>query len=516
MKFTNPIIAGFHPDPSICRVGQDYFLVTSSFEYFPGVPLFHSRDLVHWRQIGYCLTRPSQLPLQNVRASAGSSPRTLRYHDGVFYMITTNVTGGGNFYVHTHDPFGEWSEPIWTAQGGIDPSLFFDDDGRAYMTSTYISAFPVPDEIDPASFSWGIQQSQIEIATGQLLSEPRPISSGTGGKHPEAPHLYKIGGRYYLMIAEGGTEYGHMVTIARGPAPWGPWESCPHNPILTHRSIHSPIQGLGHADLVEAHDGSWWMVCLGFRPQGYPPCYHLGRETFLAPVGWDDQGWPHVGDDGRLRATMDGPNLPTVVWERGPERDDFDAPHLALQWNFLGNPSAEDWSLTQHPGALWLRGNAAGLDDGSPVIFVGRRQQHFACDVAASLDFAPIGDGEEAGLTVWMNPRHHYDLFVTRLDGQRCIAARQRIGDLVAIVARESIGDGSLTLTIRADSQHYTFGYSINNAAPHLLASGETRYLSTEVAGGFTGVYLAMYATGNGQASQSPALFDWFDYHAAH
>src|SRR5436190_4062060 len=173
MTFTNPIIPGFHPDPSICRVEQDYFLMTSSFEYFPGVPLFHSRDLVHWRQIGYCLTRPSQLPLQNVRASGGIFAPTLRYHDGVFYMITTNVTGGGNFYVHTHDPFGEWSEPIWIAQGGIDPSLFFDDDGRAYVTSTYISAFPIPDEIDPASFSWGIQQSQIEIATGQLLSEPR-------------------------------------------------------------------------------------------------------------------------------------------------------------------------------------------------------------------------------------------------------------------------------------------------------------------------------------------------------
>src|SRR5581483_5212110 len=258
MRIANPIIPGFHPDPSICRVGDDYFLVTSSFEYFPGVPIFHSRDMGHWRQIGHCLTRPSQLPLPGVQASRGIFAPTIRHHDGVFYMVTTNVTSGGNFVVHTRDPFGAWSEPIWLGQGGIDPSLFFDADGRVYLTSTYTSG-PVPDEIDPATFSWGVQQSEIDIASGRRLTEPRPIWGGTGGKYPEAPHLYRIGGAYYLMIAEGGTEYGHMVTIARGASPWGPWEPCPHNPIVSHRSLQSPIQGLGHADLVEAADRSWWL-----------------------------------------------------------------------------------------------------------------------------------------------------------------------------------------------------------------------------------------------------------------
>jgi xylan 1,4-beta-xylosidase len=512
IPFTNPIIPGFHPDPSVCRVGQDYFLVTSSFEYFPGVPLFHSGDLVHWRQIGHCLTRPSQLPLQDIRPSGGIFAPTIRHHDGTFYMITTNVTGGGNFYVHTRDPFGEWSEPIWVDQGGIDPSLFFDDDGRVYLTSNYATPTPVPDEIDPATFSWGIQQSEIDVTTGRRLSEPRPIWSGTGGKYPEAPHLYKIRGTYYLMIAEGGTEYGHMETIARSASPWGPWESCPHNPILTHRSLQSPIQALGHADLVEAHDGSWWLVCLGIRPHGYPPCYHLGRETFLAPVSWDDRGWPHAGREGRIAVEIEGPHLAPVTWKPAAERDDFDGQRLGVQWNCIGNPRAEDWSLLDRPGTLRLRGNAARLDDGPPVTFVGRRQQHFDCDVSTLLDFAPAVDGEEAGLTAWMNPRHHYDLFVTRQAGQRRIAVRRRIGSLAATVASEPVGDGPVILTIHTDRESYTFCFSAADRNLHTLASGETRYLSTEVAGGFTGVYFALYATGNGQESRAPAFFDWFDY----
>lgn len=173
MTYTNPIIPGFYPDPSICRVGEDYFLVTSSFEYFPGVPLFHSRDLVHWRQIGHVLTRPSQLPLEGVRASGGIFAPTIRHHDGLFTMVTTNMTAGRNFFVHTRDPFGAWSDPVWLDQGGIDPSLCFDE-GRVYLTSTYVQGFPVPAEPD-SSFRWGVQQSEIDIATGAILDGPRPI-----------------------------------------------------------------------------------------------------------------------------------------------------------------------------------------------------------------------------------------------------------------------------------------------------------------------------------------------------
>lgn len=511
MPLSNPIIPGFHPDPSICRVGQDYFLVTSSFEYAPGVPLFHSRDLVHWRQIGHCLDRPSQLPLDGVRPSGGIYAPTIRHHDGVFYMVTTNVTGGGNFYVHTRDPFGAWSEPVWLEQGGIDPSLLFDG-SRVYLTSSYGSAFPVPDEIDPATFQWGVQQSAIEIATGTILEGPRLIWGGTGGKFPEAPHLYRVGETYYLMIAEGGTEYGHMETVARSASPWGPWEPCPHNPILTHRSHQSPFQGLGHADLVEAHDGSWWAVCLGFRPHGYPPVYHLGRETFLAPVHWDADGWPRIGEGGRIRVGAEGPRLQPCPWPAPPPRDDFDSPQLGPAWNFLGTPAAGSWSLAERPGALRLLGGAAALDDGPPVTFVGRRQQHLVCQASTLLEFEPAAEGEQAGLTVWMNPRHHYDLFVRRADGRREIAVRQRIGDLAALVARRPLEDGPVRLLVRAEPQGYTFEYAAGAAEPQTLAHGETRYLSTEVAGGFTGVYLALYASGGGRPGAAAAFFEWFDY----
>ena len=224
MKYQNPVIPGYNPDPSICRVGEDYYLATSSFEYFPGVPSYHSRDLVNWEQIGYALSRKSQLPLDNCKPSGGIYAPTLRYHDGRFYMVTTNVSNMGNFYVWTEDPAGEWSEPIPVAQGGIDPSLFFDDDGKVYFTSNQ--------SIDN---QFCITTSQIDIKTGRLLTKPRKVWGGTGGRNPEAPHLYKIDGKYYLMIAEGGTELGHMETIARSDSPYGPLD------VYKRQSSHGTV-----------------------------------------------------------------------------------------------------------------------------------------------------------------------------------------------------------------------------------------------------------------------------------
>ncbi len=497
MQYTNPILPGFYPDPSICRVGHDYYLVNSSFEYFPGVPLFHSRDLVHWRQIGHCLTRPSQLPLTGAPSSGGIYAPTLRYHHGTFYMVTTNVSGGGHFYVHTQHPEGEWSDPVWIKPDteelkfSIDPSLFFDEDGRVYFTCT--------------GAGQRVYQFEIDIATGRASSKTQMIWAGTGGKYPEGPHLYKINGWYYLMAAEGGTEYGHFETIARAHHPWGPFEGCPANPILTHRSTDHPIQALGHADLVQAHDGAWWLVLLGVRPHGYPSVYHLGRETFLVPVQWTADGWPVVSP---VDLVMEADLLPPHVWDapRSP-RDDFDAPQLGLEWNFRRNPDPASWSLTARPGWLRLTGSAATLDDLELTALVGRRQQHFQCDVTTGLDYQPADGDGEAGLTVLMNERHHYDLFVTRIEGQRQVVVRRRIGSLVAVVGQAPLDDGLVTLRIQADQEWYQFFYAVGTQALRLLASGETRYLSTEVAGGFTGVYFAMYAHGT-----SPADFDWFDY----
>lgn len=503
MQYNNPIIPGFYPDPSICRAGEDYFLVTSSFEYFPGVPLFHSRDLVHWEQIGYCLTRESQLGLYHAWKCNGIFAPTIRYHDGTFYMITTNVSDGGNFFVTTSDPYSEWSDPIWFEHSGIDPSLFFDDDGTVYMSGS----------LNNAEGALGISQFALDIRTAKQLSEPQLVWRGTGGQGPEGPHLFKKDGMYYLLIAEGGTEYGHMVTIARSTQPHGPFEACPHNPVLSHRSSNSPIQATGHADLIEDHRGNWWLVCLGIRPVGYPPCHHLGRETFLAPVVWTDEGWPVVGNQGTIALTMSSELLlPAHPYPSLPTRDDFDQPQLNLYWNFLRNPQQERYSFTERPGWLTLHGSALALGDFGSLTFLARRQQHFDCRATALLEFVPVQENEEAGLVVWMDSRHHYEIAIIRQENTRRIIVRKTIGSLSAVVASEMCTEERVQLSIQATATTYTFAIATEDQAWYTLASGETRYLSTEVAGGFTGVFFALYATGNGQESSSRAYFDWFEY----
>ncbi len=497
MKYQNPVISGFYPDPSICRVGKDYYLVTSSFEYFPGVPVFHSKDLINWRQIGYCLTRRSQLPLKKVKSSGGIFAPTIRCRNGTFYMTTTNITGGGNFFVSSENPAGDWSEPVWLDQSGIDPSFFFDDDGSVYFTSTGDNC---------------IVQSAIDIKTGRRLTDTREIWRGTGGSYPEGPHLYKINGMYYLMIAEGGTEFGHMETIARSKSPWGPFDGCPRNPILTHRSSVEPIQCAGHGDLVQAHDGKWWIVFLGIRGNGHPPCHYLGMETFLAPVEWDSGGWPAVGDNGRVYLEMDADCLPPHPREKRTARDDFDEKYLDLDWNFLRNPKKEDWSLAERPGFIRLTGSAVDLDDLDSPAFIGRRQKQFCCRARTALYFSPKAEKEEAGLTVFMNERHHYEIALTRLANKRCVIVRRRIGSLSAITARENTAAGPLILGIEADKDLYRFFYHRENRKAVILAEGETRYLSSEIAGGWTGVFFGIYATGNGRKAKTPAYFDWFEY----
>jgi alpha-N-arabinofuranosidase len=495
---SNPVIPGFHPDPSICRVGKDYYLVNSSFEYFPGVPLSHSRDLVHWRQIGHCLARESQLPLHKAPSSGGIYAPTIRFHNGTFYMVTTNVSAGGHFFVTAKDPAGPWSDPVWIDQEGIDPSLFFDDDGTVYFTSTGGE--------DPQGY---IHQSTLDPQTGRLLTAPRPIWEGTGGQYPEAPHLYTINGTYYLLIAEGGTDYGHMVTIARADSPWGPFDPCPRNPVFTHRSTSSPIQCTGHGDLVEAHDGSWWFVFLGTRPNYM--WHHLGRETFLAPVTWDDDGWPVIGDNGMITPETAAETLPPHPWPTTPSRDDFDEPELACCWNFVRNPDPAAWSLAGRPGWLTLHGTPVTLSEVGAPAFVGRRQECFQCRARTLLCFGPQASHEEAGLAARMNEEHHAEILVTVRDGQPAVVFRQRIGPLEQERASERLTNDTVELWIQADRETYAFGWTDQNGSEHELGRTPTRYFSKEVAGGFTGVYFGMYATGNGKPCTSPARFDWFD-----
>ncbi|WP_397386822.1 glycoside hydrolase family 43 protein [Paenibacillus sp. MMS20-IR301] len=504
--YENPVIPGFHPDPSVCRVGSDYYLVTSSFQYFPGVPVFHSRDLVNWQQIGHCLTRKSQLDLGGCASSMGIFAPTLRFHQGRFYMITTNTHSFRNFYVWSEAPEGPWSEPVWLDWPGIDPSLFFDEDNRVYLTGNGGFRGDEPR---------GIYQAELDIETGKLLTERRFIWSGTGGKAPEAPHLYRIQGMYYLLIAEGGTEYGHMVTVARSASPYGPFQSCPSNPILTHRSLEHPIQATGHADLVQHEDGSWWAVFLGIRPAPVPfggQHHYLGRETFLSPVTWSEDGWPVIGDQGTAGERMELRSLRPGKRRPWNGLESFDSRGLPPEWSFLRNPAEGSWSLEARPGWLSLTGLAATLDDVSSPAFAGRRQQHFNCRVSAFLSFDPQQEGEEAGLTVYMNERYHYEIAVRLLDGRRQVILRRRAGALWK-VEQEAVYEGTeIILTVQAEPALYTFGFCPPEEETVAMGTGECSLLSTEVAGGFTGVHFGLYATGNGKRSAASADFGWFKY----
>ncbi|HRU39717.1 MAG TPA: glycoside hydrolase family 43 protein, partial [Candidatus Goldiibacteriota bacterium] len=476
MKYINPVIPGFYPDPSICRSGRDYYLVTSSFEYFPGVPVFHSRDLVHWEQIGHVLDRKSQLPLENAQCYSGIYAPTIRFHEGVFYMTTTNTSGIGNFIVSAENPAGPWSEPLRVAQEGIDPSLFFDADGSVYYTTANGGAF----------------QSKIDIKTGKILAEPKLIWKGTGGRYPEAPHLYFINGWYYLMLAEGGTGYEHMVTMARSKSPWGPFEPCPRNPILTHRSLPGVIRATGHADLVS--DGkNWFAVFLGVRTFGYDDTHNLGRETFLCPVKWHEDGFPVFGNDGTVSEEMEIPLEPSPV-EPGKIRDDFDCEKKAFCWNFLRNPDEALYSLKERPGFMRLKGSKHTLNDTASATWLGRRQCHHKLKVMTCLEFVPESASEEAGLCVRKNEQHHHEIFLTVREGKTCVVMRQRIANLqaeTACVPYDISAQKRCVLAIEADLNDYVFMYGSSEKGLKPIGKAPVRYLSSEIAGGFTGVYFA-------------------------
>lgn len=288
---TVPVLPGFWSDPTICRVDGDFYLANSSFEYFPGAPVHHSTDLIAWTQLGSVITRPEQSPLVGALGSQGTFGCTLRHHDGRFWFVTTNIAQvmDGQQLYWADSPEGPWSDPMIVPVGGIDPDLAWDDDGTCYLTWCRMGA---------------IAQVRIDTTTGAVLSEPTLLWSGTGMRNPEGPHLYHVGDWWYLLIAEGGTGQGHAVSVARSRSPQGTFEPGPANPILTHRSTGHPVQAVGHADLVEGPDG-WYAVYHGTRPRGTFPQFHLlGRETMLARVAWVD-GWPAIVETDDLVTASD-------------------------------------------------------------------------------------------------------------------------------------------------------------------------------------------------------------------
>lgn len=485
--YYNPILSGYYPDPSIVRVDRDYYLCTSTFEFFPGVPLFHSRNLVNWKQIGYCLNRESQLPLNEAMPSTGILAPTIRYNNGVFYMITTNMTelikrGVGNFIVKTTNPMGEWSEPIWINHEGIDPSLYFEDD-KAYYCGTGF------DEKGQAIILF-----EINPDTGEVISDKKTISYGASGKCPEAPHIYKINDYYYLLLAEGGTEYGHMVTIQRSKNIWGPYESCPNNPILSHRNFNGEkVQCIGHGDLFEDHNGNWWMVCLGARPIG-PMLHQLGRETYLVPMKWEN-GWPYTVYP-KVELEMKGP----VIGEqkrRGTEfYTDFNEDFLPLEFNYIRNPNMENYIIDKENSKIVLKGDKKGLSGGfhSPT-FIGVRQKDFKTITIATMDL-DMKDKTIGGLTAYYMDTHHYEIRVRKDKDEFHVELNKRIYDLENIVSSHIIEGNKIALRIESTRDRYIFSYSIDNKEFITIGEGLAAGLCTEITEvmTFTGTYIGVFA----------------------
>lgn len=499
--YQNPVIRGMDPDPSIVRVGTNYYLATSSFQYFPGCPIYHSLDLVHWQLIGYAMSRVSQYPLDKDNARPSLYAATLRYNKGTFYLITTDVRGGGNFYVTATNPAGPWSDPIFIDKGMFDPSLLFDDDGKVYYTRR------------GPRYGEDIVQAEIDIHTGHLLTPLRTISTGFLTPGAEGPHLYKINGWYYLTLAEGGSEFLHMETVGRSRSPWGPFKPAPSNPFIAqHTSWDFPERTTGHSDLVQAANGKWWAVYLATR-HAKPDYFSLGRETFLAPVEWEN-GWPHIKPADLQHLTVKADIPEQHPWPTEASRDDFDEPHLGLNWNLLGPPLVQSYSLTERPGFLRLQGQVAHLIPSPATAFVARRQTERSITCEAAMEFTPGSSQEEAGLVVYMAPNYHYEIFKSMRDGHPTVQLRKSVGDIKEETVPIVVGTGTLRFKIESDAEHYHFYYSMKEGNWNLIGSGMERLISTEVANVWTGAYIGMYSDGDGTSNSAPADFDWFDYKA--
>lgn len=501
--FSNPVISGFHPDPSVCRVGSDYYLVVSSFAFLPGIPIFHSTNLVDWRPIGHVFDRPGVIDLDDLPVSDGLWAPTVRHHDGLFYVVTTIARGkqGATTLLATAtDPAGAWSDPVVLDAEGIDPSLFFDDDGRCWFTGCRDAAEPLvtgPGEL------W---MRELDLETLALVGPTHILWHGAmSGAWVEAPHVYRRDDAYWLVAAEGGTEGNHAVTVASSDTVTGPYRSDPRNPVLTHRHLapDTVIQNVGHADLVDTPAGDTWAVLLGTRPvDGF---HLLGREVFLTRVEWTPRGPVFAPGVGQVLAIDEAP-VGSVPGDTPAE-----ASPASFEWASLRElPPVIDAS-----GAVTLDLRPDTLDGVGRPAFVARRHAHPAFTSALVVDFVPVTDGEEAGYAIHQGAGGYATATL-----QAGATGREIVLSLVAAgvhteLGRASTPDGPVRVTVRGDGLNYVVQFSAAEFdEPLTLGRVDGRHLSTERVGGFVGVVLGPYATSNGQPSTASARFSDLTYAA--
>jgi alpha-N-arabinofuranosidase len=533
---SNPILAGFYPDPSICKVGSDYYLVNSTFSYFPGIPIFNCKDLVNWKLIGYAMHRPEQLNTEGLGVSRGIFAPAISYNKGVFYVTCTLVDRGGNFVVTAKKPEGPWSNPVWIPQiNGIDPSLFFDKNGKTYIVYNSVA----PDDKPLYEGHRTIRMYEFDIENLKVGGEERLLVNGGVDitKKPiwiEAPHIFQKDGYYFLIAAEGGTADQHSEVVFRSENIEGPYVPYEGNPILTQRHLdpkrENPISSTGHADFVETDSGDWWAVFLGCRH--YPPVeeyyYNTGRETFLAPVKWID-GWPVINPDyDEVQYFYPYPIQPLVETDgiaysgNFQIRDEFEVKTLNLNWQFLRTPHEKWYDLSARKGYLAMQVRPASCADSVNPSFLGYRQQHLQGSASVAIDFAAQTANEKAGLLVFQNEKHFYFLCKSLDNNEPVVQLYKSPGlgsadDRMELLASQKLNADQnkkgLYLKIEAHGATYSFHFGFAPAEWKLLKDNvDAKFLSTRVAGGFVGCMYAMYASSLGKPSENIAYYDWFEY----
>ncbi|KAH8601558.1 glycosyl hydrolase [Bisporella sp. PMI_857] len=526
--YTNPIIPGFNPDPSIIRSGSSYFLVTSSFEYFPGIPIYHSTDLVKWRLVGHVLTRKSQLDVRTPEPGGGIWAATIREHKGRYYVMSTcydryrpqadDRVWPRGFYVWTDDIWkGEWSDPVYFDQVGFDQDLFWDDDGTVYLSTTYRMLKRTP--CVPQIKDFAIHICTVDLPTGRCTSAPKLIRSSASGV-AEGSHILKRGRYYYLFTAEGGTESGHCEWVSRSESgPFGPWELGPRNP-LWRNGTGDEVQNTGHADFVVDESGNWWAVLLGVRPVnvgGQWKASVFGRETFLVPMAWEDD-WPVINGGQKITLHSSGPGLyqleQEVKW-----RDDFTEAALTLGWYRKNTPQRTDFSLSENPGNLRLWGGPYTLSVPTcPTLFLRKQTSHSAT-WETQLSFNPTTSNTEAGTVVWWNYLTYSSIGIrlSRTDpNKRILSLRPAEGEEVLLDLQTQ--DADVRLVIECGSR-YRFGFvevisgeEIGNVQWVGEVSNEAMTADPPVGAAFTGMMLGLYAFGELEGSLVPADFRYAEF----
>lgn len=511
----NPVLSGFYPDPSICRVGEDYYIVNSSFAYFPGVPIFHSRDLAHWEQVGNILDREEQLPLAGSEISEGIYAPSIRYNNGTYYMITTNTSYGGNFIVTAEKPEGPWSKPYYLGEEakGIDPDLFFDTDGRCY----YVGTRPNPEGVR-YNGDWEIWVQELDLSQMKLTGESMAIWKGAVKDviWPEGPHIYKIDGYYYLLHAEGGTGPEHSISVARSKELFKWFEGCPRNPVFTHRNLGMdyPVVYAGHGDLVDDGHGNWYIIMLASRP-----CKRhssMGRESFLARVTWEN-GWPVINAGiGKLCESME---LPFEEYRFANEISHHDHLHFygsRLDDRLLGihTRNESQYSLDARKGFLRLFAGKGKIEDKTNASYLGIRQKDYCFEASTGLLFTPSAN-ESAGLVYYQNHENHLRMEIKNKDNSRVFYVVEHIhGKDNVLSVTETGQEGLVEIVLRAENQIASVW--VKTGSEKMLAAGNINLLpyTTEEAGGFVGCTIGMYASANWENGNNYADFAWLSYDA--